>query len=269
MTQRYEESRRLLLLLSLKKCKFAANRVSSSEDTEINEKQTMKDWFDAFLSLFFPRCCIICGRPLAKGEECLCAFCNIHLPRTELHRHPDNIVEQMFWGKIPLERATAYLYYRKGSDFRQILHRLKYGGQKEIGNVMGRYMATELLACSFFEGVDVMIPVPLHAKKQRLRGYNQSEWIARGVSAVTGIPMDTVSVLRSKNTETQTRKTTFERWENVAQIFTLHAPERFVGKHILIIDDVLTTGATTVACASAFEGVEGIRISVLTLAVAE
>lgn len=233
------------------------------------ERYSMKNWFDAFLSLFFPHCCIVCGRPLAKGEEILCTHCNINLPRTELHRHKDNVVEQLFWGKMPLERATAYLYYRKGSDYRPILHRLKYGGQKKIGEVMGRYMAAELLTYSFFTGIDVIIPVPLHKKKQRLRGYNQSEWIAQGVSAATGIPIDIQSVLRSKNTETQTRKTTFERWENVAQIFTLQHPEQLTGKHILIIDDVLTTGATTVACASAFDGVEGIRISVLTLAVAE
>lgn len=229
----------------------------------------LQAWLDAFLSLFFPRCCLVCDRPLAKGEEYLCTHCNMTLPRTELHKYPDNVVEQMFWGKIPLERATSYLYYRKGSGYGPLLHRLKYGGQKEIGETMGRYMAAELLSCGFFESIDVIIPVPLHEKKQRLRGYNQSEWIARGVSVVTGIPLDVESVLRSKNTETQTQKTTFERWANVAQIFILQYPERFTGKHILIIDDVLTTGATTVACASAFEGVEGTRISVLTLAVAE
>lgn len=235
----------------------------------MNPLLTIHSWFDALLSLFFPRCCTVCGRALAKGEELLCTHCNINLPRTGLHKYKDNAVEQLFWGKIPLQRATSYLYYRKGSDFRSILYQLKYRGQKEIGEVMGRYMATELLACSFFVGCDVIIPVPLHKKKQRLRGYNQSEWIARGVSAVTGIPIDVTSVARTKNTETQTRKTTFERWANVDQIFTLQHPEWFAYKHVLIIDDVLTTGATTVACASVFEGVEGIRISVLTLAVAE
>lgn len=229
----------------------------------------MNNWLHALLSLFFPRCCIICGNPLAKGEAYLCARCNMNLPRTGLHKFKDNAVEQLFWGKIPLERATSYLYYRKGSDFRQILYRLKYRGQKEIGEVMGRCMATELLSCNFFSDMDVIIPVPLHPKKQRLRGYNQSEWIARGVSAVTGIPVDVGSVIRCKNTATQTRKTTFERWENVDQTFLLHFPERFGGKHLLIIDDVLTTGATTVACVSAFAEVEGVRISVLTLAVAE
>lgn len=229
----------------------------------------MNDWFQAFLSLLFPRCCIVCGNPLAKGEVYLCAHCNMNLPRTDLHKQKDNAVEQLFWGKIPLERATSFFYYRKGSNYRQILHRLKYRGEKEIGEVMGRCMATELLPYDFFSDIDVIIPVPLHPKKQRARGYNQSEWIARGISGISGISVDTTSVSRKKNTATQTRKTVFERWENVNQTFTLHLPERFVGKHLLIIDDVLTTGATTVACASVFDGVEGVRISVLTLAVAE
>lgn len=229
----------------------------------------IKDWLSSFLSLLFPRCCVVCGRPLAKGEECLCTMCNINLPRTDYHLRKDNPVEKLFWGKIPLERATSFFFYRKGSDFRQILHQLKYGGQKGIGAIMGRYMAAELLESGFFEGVDVILPVPLHKKKQQIRGYNQSEWIARGIAAVTGIPIDTESVVRRKNTETQTRKSSLERWENVEGIFELHHAESLTGKHILIVDDVLTTGATTVECASCLTGIEGIRISVLTLAMAE
>lgn len=120
----------------------------------------------------------------------------------------------------------------------------------------------------FFRGIDVIIPVPLHPRKQKLRGYNQSECIARGVSAVTGIPIDVSSVLRRRHTETQTRKSAYERWENVDGIFLLRYPERFVGKHILIVDDVLTTGATTTACADALKDVGGVHVSILTLAVA-
>lgn len=229
----------------------------------------IKDWLESFVSLLFPRCCLVCGRPLAKGEECLCTMCNINLPRTGYHLKEDNPVEKLFWGKIPLERATSFFFYRKGSDFRQILHQLKYGGQKDIGAIMGRYMAAELQESGFFEGIDVIVPVPLHKKKQRLRGYNQSEWIARGIATVTGIPIDTESVVRHKNTETQTSKSSLERWENVNGIFELHHPEPLAGKHILILDDVLTTGATTVECASCLTKIEGVRISVLTLAIAE
>lgn len=229
----------------------------------------IKDWLGSFVSLLFPRCCIVCGRPLAKGEECLCTMCNINLPRTGYHLKEDNPVEKLFWGKIPLERATSFFFYRKGSDFRQILHQLKYGGQKNIGAIMGRYMAAELQESGFFEDIDVIVPVPLHKKKQRLRGYNQSEWIARGIAAVTGIPIDIEAVVRHKNTETQTSKSSLERWENVNGIFELYHADPLTGKHILIVDDVLTTGATTVECASCLTKIEGVRISVLTLAIAE
>ena len=191
------------------------------------------------------------------------------MPRTNYHLREDNSVERMFWGKIPLERGTSFFYYHKGSDFRHILHQLKYGGRKDLGEIMGRFMAAELATTDFFEGIDVIIPVPLHPRKRRARGYNQSEWIARGVSQVVGLPVDVSSVIREKHTDTQTRKSTYERWENVDGIFRLRHPENFVGKHVLIIDDVLTTGSTTTACADVFHEVEGVRISVLTLAVAE
>lgn len=229
----------------------------------------IKDWLGSFLTLLFPRCCVVCGGPLAKGEECICTMCNIDLPRTNYHLQKDNPVERLFWGKIPLERATSFFFYRKGSDFRQILHQLKYGGQKSIGAIMGRYMAAELMESGFFEGIDMIVPVPLHKKKEQIRGYNQSEWIARGIVAVTGLPVNKEFVIRRKNTETQTHKSVFQRWENVEGTFELHHPESLVGKHILIVDDVLTTGSTTVACASCLTGVEGIRISILTLAVAD
>lgn len=229
----------------------------------------IKDWLASFVSLLFPRCCVVCGSPLARGEECICTMCNMDLPRTNYHLHKDNPAEQLFWGKISLERATSFFFYRKGSDFRQILHQLKYGGQKNIGAIMGRYMAAELQESGFFEGIDMIIPVPLHKKKEQIRGYNQSEWIARGVSAVTGIPVNMENVIRRKNTDTQTRKSIFQRWENVEGVFELHHPEALAGKHILILDDVLTTGATIVSCASCLTQLEGIRISILTLAVAE
>lgn len=228
----------------------------------------IKEWLSSFLFLLFPRCCIVCGRPLVKGEECICVLCNIDLPRTNYHLRKDNPVEQLFWGKIPLGRATSFFFYRKGDDFRRIIHQLKYGGQKEVGEIMGRYMATEMLSSSFFEGIDVIIPVPLHKKKLKIRGYNQSEWLAKGIAAVTGIPIVTDAVVRQKHTETQTRKSVSARWENVEGIFELGNADSLLGKHILLIDDVLTTGATTVECGVRLAEVEGVTISVLTLAVA-
>lgn len=225
-------------------------------------------WLRSLSSLLFPRCCVVCDAPLVKGEEYLCLRCYMELPRTGFHCWDENPVEQLFWGRIPLVHATSWMFYHRGNDFRLILHTLKYKGCKELGEVMGRVLAGELLPADFFRGVDVIVPIPLHVKKKKLRGYNQSEWIARGVSAVTGIPMDADSVTRERNTETQTHKSIFERWENVEGTFVLHHPELFAGKHILLVDDVLTTGATTVACASAFDEVKGVRFSVLTLALA-
>lgn len=231
-------------------------------------KNIVKTWFFSFVHLFFPRQCAVCGAILQEGEEGICMKCNMDMPRTNYHLRKDNPVERMFWGKIPLEHATSCFFYHKGSDFRRILHQLKYGGRKDLGEVMGRFMAAELSATGFFSDVDVIVPVPLHPRKQKMRGYNQSECIACGVSAVTGIPVDTASVARMRHTETQTRKSSYERWENVDGIFCLRRADAFARKHVLIIDDVLTTGATTTACADALKEVEGVRISVLTLAVA-
>lgn len=218
--------------------------------------------------LFFPRCCIVCGTALREGEEMLCLRCNMDMPRTNYHLQKDNPVEKLFWGKIPLERATGYFFYQKGSRFGHVLHKLKYSGRCDIGEAMGRFMAAELQTGSFFDGIDVIIPIPLHPKKQHRRGYNQSEWLARGISRISGLPMEADAVIRIKDTETQTHKSAYERWTNVNGIFRVKQPERFTGKHILLVDDVLTTGATTTACADAFGGIEGISISILSLAVA-
>lgn len=226
-------------------------------------------WLKSFVELFFPRQCVVCGAILHDGEEVLCLGCNIGMPRTDYHLQADNLVERSLWGKVPLQRATSYIYYRKGDEYRRILHLLKYEGRSDVGETMGRFIATDLLRYGFFDGVDIIVPVPLHPDKLKSRGYNQSECIAKGISSVVSIPVDTVSLLRQKSNETQTRKSAFGRWENVEGIFKLHSAGAFAGKHILLVDDVLTTGATITACADALAGVENVRISVLTLAVAE
>ncbi len=229
----------------------------------------LKESGEAFVSLFFPVCCPICENPLPKGGKGLCVLCNIGLPRTDFHLQKDNPAEQLFWGKVHLERATAYFFYQRGSDYRKLLQRIKYKGDEELGEVMGAHIAAELLPSGFFDGIDLLVPVPLHARKLSQRGYNQSACLARGIASVTRIPVDTHSVVREKHTETQTEKSPFERWANVDQVFVHRFPEQHRGKHVLIIDDVLTTGATTAACASAFDAVEDVRVSVLTLAIAK
>ena len=211
----------------------------------------------------------MCGACLDDGEEVLCLKCDIGMPRTNYHLRVDNPVEQRFWGRFPLERATSYFRYCKDGDYRRILFRMKYEGRQDDAETMGRLMATDLVRSGFFEGVDVLLPVPLHPDKQRLRGYNQSACIARGVSAVTGIPVSVGNVRRLKFTETQTRKSAHQRWDNVDGVFEAVDAAAFVGQHVLLLDDVLTTGATLTACADALAGVEGVRFSVLALAVVE
>lgn len=167
-----------------------------------------------------------------------------------------------------MERATSFLFYTKGGDVRQLLYELKYHGNEEVGIVMGRTMASELLLTSFFEGIDLIVPVPLHRRKKRQRGYNQSECLAEGISLVTGIPVYVDALVRDRYTETQTRKGQYERWENVRNLFVCPSPGILEGKHVLLVDDVLTTGATIVSCADALHDIPGLRVSVLTLALA-
>lgn len=227
----------------------------------------MSIWTDLW-HLFFPQTCLLCGGQLVEGERMVCLRCLSGLPRTHFHLRKDNLVERNFWGKFPVERATSFLYYAKGGDVRQLLYELKYHGNQEVGEVMGRVMASELMRSRFFDGIDLIVPVPLHQRKERRRGYNQSECLARGISAVTGIPMDVKVIIRSRYNETQTRKGQYERWENVRNLFACISPEGLEGKHVLLVDDVLTTGATVVSCADALADIPGLRISVLTLALA-
>lgn len=231
--------------------------------------QSCKLWLLSFFRLFVPRRCAVCGACLDDGEEVLCLKCDIGMPRTNYHLRADNPVEQRFWGRFPLERATSYFRYCKDGDYRRILFRMKYEGRQDDAEAMGRLMAADLVRSGFFEGVDVLLPVPLHPDKQRLRGYNQSARIAQGVSAVTGIPVSVGNVRRLKFTETQTRKSAHQRWDNVDGVFEAVDAAAFVGQHVLLLDDVLTTGATLTACADALAGVEGVRFSVLALAVVE
>lgn len=223
---------------------------------------------DSFFNLLFPKSCVVCSGALAKGEEGVCIICNSRMPRTNYHLQSDNEVEQRFWGKVEVERATSFFFYNKGSDYNRILHHLKYLGDKGLGEVMGRCMGKELLASGFFQGIDLIVPVPLHSKKMRKRGYNQSEWIAQGLSRATGIPIKSDLLTRIDDGSSQTRKSVFERWENVRNAFHVNPNVEIKGKHLLLIDDVLTTGATLVSCAVILTEQADAKVSVATLAVA-
>lgn len=215
---------------------------------------------------FFPRYCVVCGKRLLQGEEHFCVACLCALPRTRFRNLEDNELAKLLWGKMPIVRASAFLYYSKGGNVRELLFQLKYYGNQKIGFFLGRCMAMELVPKGFFDGIEGIIPVPLHCKKRKLRGYNQSELLAEGISSVTGIPLLRDVLRRNQYTDTQTRKSNYERWNNVMDVFECTYREHISFKHVLLVDDVLTTGATLVACADAFKEIEGLRISVLTLA---
>ena len=227
----------------------------------------MSIWTDLW-KLFFPQCCLVCGKTLLEGEEYLCFHCLSNMPRTHLYLHKDNEMEKELWGKFPIERASAYLYYSKGGDVKKLLTDLKYRGNADLGCFLGRCMTREMLSSGFFQGVDGIIPVPLHPRKQKIRGYNQSIMLANGISSVTNIPVWNDLLVRTQYTQTQTRKGSYERWLNVKDMFECTSPERLRGKHVLLVDDVFTTGATLVACADAFRQIPDLRFSVLTLALA-
>lgn len=225
----------------------------------------MSIWIDLW-ELFFPRICVVCGERLAKSEEYLCFKCLSGLPRANTQVIKG--MEKGLWGKLPVERADAFLYYTKGGDVRKLLYELKYYRNPQIGRFLGRCMAMELKPAGFFDGIDYIIPVPLHSKKFRKRGYNQSEMLADGISLAAGCEVLSGALLRSSDTETQTRKGYYERWMNVKDVFAYVPVKDLSGKHVLLVDDVFTTGATIVACADALKKIPDIRISVLTLALA-
>jgi ComF family protein len=227
--------------------------------------------FNPFADLFnlmYPDICMVCGENLLRNEQHLCFRCLHGMPKTNFHLQTDNPIEKRFWGKVPVYRGTAFFFFQKGSPFQKLLHSLKYKGNKEIGQLLGRYAAVDLLDSVDFTSIDVVIPVPLHPKKYKVRGYNQSEWIGKGLSEILEVPQDTITLYRIRENTTQTKKTVFERYENTEGIFELSDSTSLAGKHVLLVDDVLTTGSTLEACVRVLLEIEGIKVSVFTLAVA-
>lgn len=220
------------------------------------------------LNLVFPKNCCICKENLVGNEEEICTTCLYHIPRTNFHLQKDNVIEKRFWGKTNIERATAFFFFQKGSDYRELLHLLKYKGEQQIGVILGKYAAADLLQSPDFSKFDFLVPVPLHRNKLKQRGYNQSECIAKGLNQVLHTPIDSTNLFRVIENPTQTKKSVYERWENTNGIFDIHDQTIFEDKHILLIDDVLTTGSTLVACAEALQKTKNIKISIFTLATA-
>lgn len=220
------------------------------------------------ISLIFPRICAACGNSLWKNEVVLCTSCNYNLPKTGFHLEDDNPVSRLFWGRVNIEGAGAFLCFNKGGKVQGLIHQLKYKGRRDIGNYLGYRYGHVLLESPLYRSVNYIVPVPLHRKKQSRRGYNQSEQIAIGLSDSMNIPVDILTLQRIKATETQTRKSRIRRWENVKEIFSVTDPDRLKNQHILLVDDVITTGATLESCIITLSSIQGCRISVAALATA-
>lgn len=221
-------------------------------------------WISDLIDLIFPRTCVVCGELLSPQEKDICINCLSTLPKIE-KIHLDEI-EKSFWGKVEIERATSFMYYHKNSPYNNLIHRLKYKNRPDTGDRLAFLAAKEIAESGFFDGIDAIVPLPLSKRKMRQRGYNQCDYIAKGLSRATGIPVIKNAVKRLKSNETQTHKSRDERWQNVEGIFALSDATLLEGKHILLIDDILTTGATLASCAKSIQEGCQCKISIFTLA---
>ena len=226
----------------------------------------MISFWSRLLDFISPRACAVCGRRLSLQEEAICLSCNVELPRTDCTQDfLDNDVARTFWGRIPVERAAALFYYTPQSGVSRIIYQLKYQHHPEIGATLARQFARELIPALFFEGMDAIVPVPLTKRRQRERGYNQSAIIAQAIGEQAQLPVITNAMERLTFNQSQTLKHRWERNENVEQAFRLTHPDAVCGRHILLVDDIITTGATLCACASELLKAGGVRVSVLSL----
>ena len=224
------------------------------------------NFFSDFLSLLYPEICPVCGKTLLIGEKVICTSCFFKLPRTNFHTMNQNPLYDLFAGRINLDHAISFLNFRKGGMVQQLIHQFKYKNKREIGFLLGEIYANELKLCEWINTVNYLIPIPLHKKKFKKRGFNQSEEFASGISNVLEIPLKNDLLNRVKFSETQTKKSKYKRWENVKDIFEIVKPEELQNKHILLIDDVITTGATIEAAGRCLMRSANVRVSVAAMA---
>ncbi|HXS55915.1 MAG TPA: phosphoribosyltransferase family protein [Hanamia sp.] len=217
--------------------------------------------------LFYPHNCIGCGSDVIDKENFICLECINELPYTNFAMHANNPVEKKFWGKIALTSAMSLFYFSKVSIIQNIIHEFKYGGNREAGHYLGRLIGQSIANSNRFD-IDIIIPIPLFKKKEKQRGFNQAAVLCKGISEVMNTVVLQNIVTRVVHTETQTKKHRAERWQNVEKSFSVTKPELLEGKHVLLVDDVITTGSTLEACGSQILKVNGARLSIATLAMA-
>lgn len=224
-------------------------------------KSVIGKYFGSLLTLIYPKLCLVCGSSLLGNEDLLCTYCRHSLPLTNFHITAGNPVEQLFWGRLPVERATALLYFDKGSSYNQIIHQLKYQGRKDAGIFLGKLLGSVLEESKHFSP-DCIIPIPLHQAKFRRRGFNQSQIIVEGMAEKLHIPVYNDVLQRMVYTNTQTRRKRYDRWKNVEGVFMCQNQQKIINKRVLLVDDVVTTGATMEAAGSVLCSIKGVRLSV-------
>lgn len=226
--------------------------------------QLLKDFF----SLIYPRTCLACENLLYKHEEFICNYCYVNLPRSNFHLRADSELSRVFYGRVPVNAAGSFYLFEKSGRVQQLLHQIKYKGNKALAKQLGSWYAQSLKDVDQFSKSNIIIPVPLHPKKFKQRGFNQSEEFAKGLSETWNIPIVTDNLIRTDFTSTQTRKRKFERWKNVKDKFFLNDPFSLKNLSVILVDDVITTGATIDACYEALNKAEGLKINILSLAYA-
>ena len=219
-------------------------------------------FIEDFVSLLYPNVCAACGNSLFKHEEIVCTYCLYHLPKTNYHLMEASPLDKVFWGRVQLAHTAALYTFHKKGKVQHLIHQLKYKGRMDVGIYLGKILGADLAKTKAFANVDKVIPVPLHPDKQRKRGYNQSEQIAIGMAKAMDAEMDSTSFIRTVDTQTQTKKSRFARWENVKEIFQVASANELANKHILLVDDVITTGATLESAAHILLNIEGVTLSV-------
>lgn len=230
---------------------------------------TFSEISDALLSVLLPPHCPACGVLLAQNEYFLCTECRFKAPLTRFWREAANPMTQRFEGLLPVERASAFMWFIEGSVWQRLIHNFKYHDCWFYATRFGEWYGGELADSGLYDDVDLVVPIPLHWCKRIKRRYNQSEYLADGIAKALGVKVDRRSVVRTVNNPSQTRNHAHERWDNVEGIFGVRRPEALKGKHILLVDDVFTTGATIISCGTAIIkalGEENVRLSVATLA---
>jgi len=220
------------------------------------------------VNLFYPNICLLCGHPLVQNEKFICLHCHCNIPKTNYHIYKKNPARDLFAGYSQINEVTSFLFFEKEGVTQKLIHTLKYYGNKELAAFLGRTAANELKPAGIYASIDAILPIPLHPKKEKRRGYNQSVWIAKGIASVYGCRVETKYLKRMINTQSQTNKSIYDRHVNVEKIFELTDTDFLFGKHILLIDDVLTTGATVSSCIDALISVPDIKISIFSLSIA-